>query len=1071
MNASISNNQGYLRNKLQVESPELFETFLNCAKKSEVWLSSIPPQKDSYNSHPHIRNLEEHLNSIIGDIEKASTGSNQFVLSQIETFLLLMGIRLHDIGRLIKPKDNKNKIFIAPPECALGAIFDSKKDNVREEFLKKFKQVYQSKIFPITLSDRPEYLLHDRPQRNAELESRLAQCEHCLKISHSNTQTEKGYCEEGVYHFSKFSDFLKKDSCGELVHCPLLCYFCLTNKWNEKLVSISHDETKTIEKDHSIYSWEMLRNPETFYALGIQSSEIAHSLANICLYHGPKDEIRDYYNSDSLNTVYLEPYGKIREMELAVLLKLADTIDGSYQRAVPEYIPKSSEVVGRFRKKILSVSVFSNNKMISTVLADWSLNSRQMEEFMRFVKAMIPWEWDENSEIPRNELPTLVLGQKEILLGLEKIKSNKQPDWNFLCTPRWKKTVKPASGSGMQSLIQKVLSDLHIRVDMTHESGAFVKAVDTLNEVYVSLPKMDEWQKNLVQEFASEVFLLQVILDDVKKNLTTLKEISSPLSGIGLRLYAWLIEYKEHLYDVRGNETHEPIYDKQYLIEVAKAMWEMSTTIFGKSLFSYEHLAAKLYEPDVEKIKTAVRRIKIVTQNMKLSFKEGNKNMTTDHSNDAIWYGEQLWKWNTQEVPRQNNPADLRPMAALLCKIVNVKKQLDDITPSNPTIQKEEYEKAKSLWDTLFTYFKQIHKEFMDGKNVYLHWDKHFAHDNTIDTQQQLLNFIDKNPVTAIPFESYIETLANLAEKEIKRIDAIKTANELKDVYGTFLALITSLSCYVMDEGSKKYKQAANAKCGDGKTNPEYSRVFQDAKAKFDNILKLILAKETLQQVFSLIGITSDDFYKTMKKRQLFKNAFSESFESFAKSRLKELISVLYTYTKVIGEFSLDETLYPAIPKPDPENFNDLCDRIIRECKTTGNFIGNICKMMKEEGFLLDMNKNSRIVFKNHFVKAKDLIQAMPKFLKDHEKKYIDAVEGFFNRCFQEFEAIRDNFEIKVNSDNVDVSQSIALLNTAEMLHALMTKEHFDEPRIGFVPCDDVIKRINELASPHATAD
>ena len=127
---------------------------------------------------------------------------------------------------------------------------------------------------------------------------------------------------------------------------------------------------------------------------------------------------------------------------------------------------------------------------------------------------------------------------------------------------------------------------------------------------------------------------------------------------------------------------------------------------------------------------------------------------------------------------------------------------------------------------------------------------------------------------------------------------------------------------------------------------------------------------------------------------------------------------------------------------------------------------------MKTEGFLPGPKPDvTLIAFNDHFKKVKDLIQAMPRFLKDNEKKYIDAVEGFFNRCFQEFEAIRDNFEIKVNGDNVDVSQSIALLNTAEMLHALITKERFYEPRIGFVSCDDVIKRINELASPHATAD
>lgn len=79
-------------------------------------------------------------------------------------------------------------------------------------------------------------------------------------------------------------------------------------------------------------------------------------LAFICHFHdcGNNKAIKKRLN----NEMYMDQYERIRARSLAALLTLADNLDGTYSRTVPNYLLGDDEVslVNKFRKKIANVS-------------------------------------------------------------------------------------------------------------------------------------------------------------------------------------------------------------------------------------------------------------------------------------------------------------------------------------------------------------------------------------------------------------------------------------------------------------------------------------------------------------------------------------------------------------------------------------------------------------------------------------------------------------------------------------------------------------------------------------------
>lgn len=90
-----------LRERLVQVDPGLYASLERSWNTAyEEWLPALSVSKGSFNSYPHLRNLEDHLDRIAAST--ASTpGSVQFLgLSAVEIYVLLVSVLLHDIGRI-----------------------------------------------------------------------------------------------------------------------------------------------------------------------------------------------------------------------------------------------------------------------------------------------------------------------------------------------------------------------------------------------------------------------------------------------------------------------------------------------------------------------------------------------------------------------------------------------------------------------------------------------------------------------------------------------------------------------------------------------------------------------------------------------------------------------------------------------------------------------------------------------------------------------------------------------------------------------------------------------------------
>jgi len=156
---------------------------------------------------------------------------------------------------------------------------------------------------------------------------------------------------------------------------------------------------------------------------------------------------------------------------------------------------------------------------------------------------------------------------------------------------------------------------------------------------------------------------LAIVLGNMRENCDILGQIREALATSGILVVAWLIERKEHLYNGRGCETFEPLFHKEYLLQVARGMWDLSCQVFGTSRFSYDELASHVGDPSMERVKRAVRRIAIVTA--QLRFPELGADERDGEG--AVWAGTTRWEWR---VIRRNDRCHYVPLK-------NVEESLD----------------------------------------------------------------------------------------------------------------------------------------------------------------------------------------------------------------------------------------------------------------------------------------------------------------------------------------------------------------------------------------------------------
>jgi hypothetical protein len=137
--------------------------------------------------------------------------------------------------------------------------------------------------------------------------------------------------------------------------------------------------------------------------------------------------------------------------------------------------------------------------------------------------------------------------------------------------------------------------------------------------------------------------ILAIVLGNVLQNARALVSVREDMAAMGIPLRAWLIGGNGRLFNLWGEETYEPIFTREYLERVATEMWRLSTRVFGQSLFTYQNLADALRDPDVGRVRRAVRRLEVVTRPGTV---EGNGQAAPqgDHR-EAIQAGDKRWRW------------------------------------------------------------------------------------------------------------------------------------------------------------------------------------------------------------------------------------------------------------------------------------------------------------------------------------------------------------------------------------------------------------------------------------------
>ena len=423
--------------------------------------------------------------------------------------------------------------------------------------------------------------------------------------SYPHLRNLESYLQQIMQELEKHSRSVK------VIFSPLEWYVLLASILFHDIGMISAEK----KSDHAKKSAEIVEgHPE---ALGIPSREIATVISNICKSHGLKPDEFKKEGSD-LTTLNIHPHGKVRQLEMASMLYLIDHMDGAFTRVVPNFIKETAtlEPVGAFRNEVKGVFFDYHAQMICTELGAFvkARNSNMNEHKKRILNIDLCADCDKIDKI-KNECN---LEEKDFdpRSGDEMILKREKFEERYLRQEKDKDLIILKS----QAEIIKYIKIKWFK---------FSQIDDDLMKAPFKVKKKDKHMK------WPETILLAMILNDYTANRKALNVVKDNLARLGLFIKNWLLSYEEHLFQDEGKKTFEPVLHKAYLKYTAKKMWELTTQVFGSSYFTFENLAAEIREPDIEKVKMAVRRLAILSK---------SKN-TSSQQTSGIWAGNKHWKW------------------------------------------------------------------------------------------------------------------------------------------------------------------------------------------------------------------------------------------------------------------------------------------------------------------------------------------------------------------------------------------------------------------------------------------
>ncbi|MCX5675253.1 MAG: hypothetical protein NTX87_09610 [Planctomycetota bacterium] len=439
--------------------------------------------------------------------------------------------------------------------------------------------------------------------------------------------------------------------------------------------TLVHDVGRTQGKPHGYFSGELVQ--KSYADFGIPSEKLARTIGRVCAFHDT-DSV-DYRRGkhavfdEPKTREVVDPHGGIRERLLAALLFMADHLDSAFTRVMPLYLRPAGvfNVIGAFRRVISGVEVDHDGRMACTVLGEPHEGTAPTapEEFCRYTRNEDCLDDKFMPENPQTKQTDLQL--QDAMVAALKMEPLAKPvtinkaflDWLLHNLGAVGDLPEPGPARPKDWALKNLPERVPLLEEMTGREGCgFSPAEWLLARRMANLQLEEENQKPTgagtghapspkPKPLWPPVKIVAIVMADVLKNAQALVRVRSDLAAMGLPLRAWLIESHERLFNLWGEQTYEPVFTLDYLEKVATKMWDLSTRIFGQSLFTYQNLADELREMDVGKVKRAVHRIAIVTRPRHL---KGNEvpdcSKAGEETRDAIEARNRRWQWVAGEA-------------------------------------------------------------------------------------------------------------------------------------------------------------------------------------------------------------------------------------------------------------------------------------------------------------------------------------------------------------------------------------------------------------------------------------
>lgn len=338
--------------------------------------------------------------------------------------------------------------------------------------------------------------------------------------------------------------------------------------------------------------------------LGIPSYAMAMSLARISRYHDPKEAAWEVGGDEkkapkvikqSLREIRLEPHGVARELCVASVLALADHMDGSFMRSVPEYVTDIRNVgfKGAFRRMVSGTGYDPDTYTIKTTLSGfeaWTPPKRSADKMASSGEAE---QWFQ-----------LIIKKKGKAKKKDIFKSVQMPKVKYIDEKcRLYDVMRSAFAGHKSKLPAKLTSYYWVTIKRDKVPQHFINRVDNscgYADKRLKL-KIDDWPHD---------YLLGVVLNDLRANQGFLDVIEVDLRSFGLQVDGWLLEFDSLVYDCQGKLCHEkPTIDTEFLKEVAKAMWEFRSQVTSPKEATFDQLADFMREESVGRVALVVKRI------------------------------------------------------------------------------------------------------------------------------------------------------------------------------------------------------------------------------------------------------------------------------------------------------------------------------------------------------------------------------------------------------------------------------------------------------------------------------